>query len=146
MVDVNDRSLEADQRTAQASHDDLGGERGAVELLIGALAGSSLLPFVQAIATKAGEDVYAKIRNGLSRGERKRAEIEIRDAGTVTLVAPEARVVLQLPATMTFAMATLLDTVPLPRQRAGWLRVTWDVGTARWRVDESDEPPMDPRR
>lgn len=118
-----------------------GASRGVTELLIGALAGSALLPFIQAMATRAGEDAYELIRGRLSREGRRRAREEIRAAGTVTVADRGSRVVLQLPRTVDPAMAARLDRVRLPARRTGWLLIRWDAGRAEWLVETRAEPP-----
>jgi hypothetical protein len=115
-------------------------ERGAVDVLIGALTGASLLPFVQAIATKGGEDVYAKIKHALSRRGRRRAKAEIRDVGTVTLTFPDERIVLRVPATMPATAVEQLMQVRLPARRDEWLCVSRDHATSRWVVLACDPP------
>ncbi|HEY6739435.1 MAG TPA: hypothetical protein VI076_11350, partial [Actinopolymorphaceae bacterium] len=120
---------------------DVGENRGVVELLLGALAGSTLLPFVQTIASKAGEDAYTWIVGRLTRRQRKQAESEVREAGTVTIAADDSRVVLQLPVPLTPPMAEKLARVAVPRDRHRWVLVTWDHAASRWLVRESDERP-----
>ncbi len=127
MVDVTDRRDDTD--------------RGATELLIGALAGSTLLPFVQALATKAGEDVYQLIRDRLSRRARRDVQDEIRTEGTVTLTAAAARVVLRLPEQVTSEMALRLENLPLPPYRPGWLLLSWDATQRRWITTALSGPP-----
>jgi hypothetical protein len=127
--------------TDRNSEFDADPDRRAVELLLGVLTGSTLLPFLQAISSKAGEDVYAKIRSRLSRKERSRLKIEMRAAGTVTIAANDTRVILQLPSSLTPDMAVQLDDVRVPATRENWLLVTWDAGRFRWLVHECDEPP-----
>jgi hypothetical protein len=114
--------------------------RGAVELLLGALAGSALLPFVQAMATKAGEDVYGKIRDKLSRRDRKQAKSALRTKGTVTIADDDARLILQLPSTMTASMAARLGDVRVPSPHDGWLLVRWDPSRAEWQAQACDPP------
>ncbi|MFI7024073.1 hypothetical protein ACIBMZ_15310 [Micromonospora sp. NPDC049900] len=115
--------------------------RGVPELLIGALAGSALLPFVQALATKAGEDVYQMIRDRLSRRARRDVRDEIRAEGTVTLTAAAARVVLRLPERVTPEMALRLENLHLPPYRSGWLLLSWDATQRRWVSTGLSGPP-----
>lgn len=119
---------------------DPGNPRGAVELLLGALAGSALLPFVQAIATKAGEDVYGKIRDKLSRRDRKQAKSAMNARGTVTIADPAKRVVLQLPSTMSASMTTRLEDLRVPVVRDTWLLVSWDQAHGEWQWETCDPP------
>lgn len=118
-------------------------ERGPVDILLGALGGAAVLPFVQAIATKGGEDVYAGVKRALSRQARKRAKAEIRDSGTVTLTFPDERLVLCVPARIPAAMAEQLTQVRLPARRDEWLRISADRATSRWIVLACDPPEAD---
>ncbi|WP_143027626.1 hypothetical protein [Lentzea albidocapillata] len=115
-------------------------DRGVLDVLMGAAAGSALLPFVQAIVTKGGEDVYAKIKELLSRPDRKRTKDEIKDSGTVTLFSDDTRVVLRMPSRMTPQMTERLKLVRLPPRGDEWLRVSWDNAKNQWVVRECDPP------
>ncbi|MBB5840943.1 hypothetical protein [Kribbella italica] len=126
-----------------ASDSGPGDPRGAVELLLGALAGSALLPFVQAMATKAGEDVYGKIRDRLSRRHRKQAKAALETKGSVIIADDETRLVLQLPSTTTESMAARLGTVRVPATRDGWLLVRWDPMAGEWQTHRCDPPTTD---
>ncbi|WP_143133638.1 hypothetical protein [Actinoplanes philippinensis] len=116
-------------------------DRGATELILGALAGSVLLPFLQAVATKAGEDAYQAIRDRLPWHSRRKAQAELKDMGVVSLAARDARVVLQLPERVTPVMAARLENVRLPVDRPGWAVVSWDDAQSRWVVEHVSEPP-----
>ncbi|MEV0004157.1 hypothetical protein AB0H28_18005 [Micromonospora sp. NPDC050980] len=116
-------------------------DRGTTELILGALAGSALLPFLQAVATKAGEDAYQAIRDRLPRRGRRGAQAELDDSGVVSLAARDARVVLQLPERVTQVMAARLENVRLPVDRTGWAVVSWDEARSRWVVEHAAEPP-----
>jgi hypothetical protein len=116
-------------------------ERTNTELILSVLAGTTLLPFVQGMFTKAGEDTLSLIRALLRRRSRRQAKAEIRDAGTVTLADPGPRVVLQMPETISPLMALRLGSVRLPVGHDGWLLVRWDAGHALWLVEEIPEPP-----
>ena len=115
-------------------------ERGAADLLVGALTASTLLPFIQAIAAKGGEDVYAKVRRMLSKEQRKRAKVELKDAGIVTIVGADVRVILRMPAKTTAAMIEQLQYVRLPPRQGQWLRVSWDQARSGWLVQECEPP------
>lgn len=113
---------------------ELGAARGVAELLIGALAGSTVLPFIEAIVSNAGQDVYDKIRGRLSRRGRTQVEREIHEGGTVTLVAEDARVVLQMPANLGANDAARLGRLRAPSDRSGWYMVYWDEAQGVWVV------------
>lgn len=100
-----------------------------------------LLPFVQAIASKAGEDVYQLIRGKLSRQGRKLAEAEMREAGVVTLADSHARIILRVPERLSPAMPEQIEDVRIPVPRDGWLLVVWDPALAQWVVHDFPGPP-----
>jgi hypothetical protein len=115
-------------------------ERGVLDVLLGALTGSALLPFLQAIATKSGEDVYAKIKDALPKRHRQRVMAEIKESDTVTLYSADTRIVLRMPAKTTAAMTEQLKQVRLPPRRDEWLRISWDRASSRWVVHKCDPP------
>jgi hypothetical protein len=116
-------------------------ERGVTEVLLGALAGSTLLPFFQAIATKAGEDLYARIRGLLSGKKGERARQALETAGHVTLADPSTATVLRLPAELPPEAAHALRFLVLSPHADGWRLVYWDGVRGSWVVDELDVPP-----
>ena len=119
-----------------------GGERGVGDLLLAVLAGSALAPFVQTLATKTGDDVYAKIKDLLAKRSRKAAN---RPADApIVLVDPELALILQLPPTLTTTQATQLAALRLPAHSPGhWVLVGYDSEAARWRTAMVDQPPPD---
>lgn len=119
-------------------------DRGTTELILGALAGSTLLPFVQEVAKKAGEDVYRLLRDRLSRLSRTKAKAEIAETGAVTLADHKSRVLLQLPERIAPPLAGQLEYVNLPVNRPGWVLVTWDAAQDRWVVEDLPQPPTNP--
>lgn len=107
--------------------------RGAGELLLGILSGSALLPFIQAIATKAGEDVYKKISGLLSRNHQMQAVSELKESGTITLVDSECRVVLRFPAILTSDQFLKIVHIIVPRGDE-WYLVDWSDEQQTWHV------------
>jgi hypothetical protein len=115
--------------------------RGAEEILLGALAGSALMPFLQAIATDAGHGVYTKIRSLLSGNSRTRASSDLEKSGTVTLVDPDRRIVLTLPERLAPEQAASLSNI-LMSTSGDWRLVDWDVENCGWRVTASRRRPL----
>ncbi|HEV7653065.1 MAG TPA: hypothetical protein VGP26_33330 [Actinophytocola sp.] len=106
--------------------------------MLAALAGSALAPFVQAIATKVGEDVYAKIKHLLSRhrGPPPAAGSQI------TLADPATAIVLELPATLGVKDAYGLTNVRLPSLSGSqWLLVRYDSVSRTWTAVPVPTPP-----
>ncbi|MGW0587628.1 hypothetical protein [Streptosporangium sp. NPDC002607] len=116
-------------------------ERGVTEMLLGALAGSALLPFLQAVATKAGEDLYTRIRDLLSGESRERARTSIAEAGHVTLADQGSKTIVRLPADLPADAAAALRALRLPPAEPGWRVVYWDGAHRVWVCHEVDAPP-----
>jgi hypothetical protein len=118
-----------------------GGDRLFGELLLGAVTGSALAPFVQTIATKLGEDVYGKVKDLLARRSREPAEHVPGEA--LTLADPQRAIVIQLPASLTTTEAAGLAEVRLPeRTQAAWVYVRYDPRTGGWQATVVPQPPV----
>lgn len=121
--------------------------RGTADLLLGVLAGSALAPFLQVLATSAGEDVYAKIKELLSRRRRRTSASgadgdAVQGSDVIQLADPERAVVLELPRTLGNVEAAELPTVAVPRRRPGqWVLVRRDTTSRRWQAFAVDAPP-----
>lgn len=113
---------------------------GSVELMLGALVGGAIVPFVQAISTKAGEDAYAAVRRLL--GQRTTMSDE-----DIVLGDRSKKVVLRVPkeALRSSPPETELDlSVGGANSSTGrWQVVTWDPTTNRWSEELLDAPPPD---
>jgi hypothetical protein len=117
-----------------------GGERSVGEFLLAALSGSALAPFVQAVATKTGEDVYGKIRGLLDRRRRRGPEPE--PGKPITLADSARTIVLELPPTLTANDARKLAAVHVPPTAAGrWLLVRHDPVSMTWEAVVIGAPP-----
>jgi hypothetical protein len=117
-----------------------GGDRLYGELLLAAVTGSVLAPFVQAIATKLGEDVHGKLKALLARRSRERAEHV--PGQPITLADPQRAIVIQLPASLTTTEAAGLAEVRLPeRAQAGWVYVRYDPRNGTWQATVVPQPP-----
>jgi hypothetical protein len=112
--------------------------RGTGEVLLAVLTGTALAPFVQAIATKAGEDVYDKIRGLLTR---KHTEPP---AGRIVLADPATRLILRLPPTLPTEEAARIADLRLPRAgRHDWLLVEYREDGSNWTARVVRRPPDD---
>ncbi|MGW6841314.1 hypothetical protein [Streptomyces sp. NPDC054958] len=117
------------------------GRRNLPELLGGLLAASALIPFFQAIVTKAGEETYAKIRSLLSPAQRARIEDGPRQEGVLTIIDPESRVIVRLPESMELRDLQEIGNLKLRWPWTGWLLVSHDG--SGWRISHTDAPPED---
>jgi hypothetical protein len=116
-----------------------GTDRGVGEVLLAMLSGSALAPFVQAIATKAGEDVHNKIKGLLGRHKA-----DPKPGNPITLVDQRRAIVLKLPPTMAVDDAYDLANVRVPPvPPAQYLLVRYDDKSATWRAEAIQAPPAD---
>ncbi|MET7649885.1 hypothetical protein [Streptomyces sp. NPDC005486] len=111
---------------------------GPIEIVLGAVVGAALVPFVQAISTKAGEEAYAAVRKLLGR----RAALGDED---IMLGDRRKKVVLRVPVDALRASPPETG-LGLPdgeaHSSAGrWHVVTWDPTTNRWGEERLDAPP-----
>lgn len=115
-------------------------DRGVGELLLAALTGTALAPFVQAISTKVGQDVYDKIKHLLSR----RRNASPTEGKPITLADPATSIVLELPATLDTKDAYGLAAVRLPSSSgAPWLLIRYDPASRTWTAVPVPTPPSD---
>ncbi|WTO32903.1 hypothetical protein OG399_45520 [Streptomyces achromogenes] len=117
------------------------GTRGAAELLLAALAGSALIPFIQAMATRAGEDLYARVRDLFRSHQRREAERQVATGHHLVLADRQARTILQVPTTISVAEARALARARTVRQDGAWTLVAWDAEHSQWSVRTVQDPP-----
>jgi hypothetical protein len=102
--------------------------------------GSALAPFVQAIATKLGEDVYGKVKDLLARRSRK--PTEHMPGESLTLADPQRAIVIEFPASLSIAEVASLAEVRVPeRTKAGWVYVRYDPQIGMWHAVVVPQPP-----
>jgi hypothetical protein len=123
-----------------------GAERDGGALLTGVLVGSALGPFIQALATRLGDDVYAKIGDLLRRrrsgGAIASPEPHARTDGTVVLADPQQTIAIRLPWQLTPEQARELAWVRLPISEPGqWLLVQRTADGAEWQIVAGARPP-----
>ncbi|WP_250006836.1 hypothetical protein [Actinoplanes sp. M2I2] len=125
--------------TPEPGHGDV---RGGGDLLLGLLTGSALAPFVQALATKAGEDVYAKIRALL--GRRRAAAPPPEPQAPVVLADSGVRVVLRVPATLAGGTVAGLPAVRVPLDAGDqWVLVEYVPDSDAWITRVISGPPQE---
>lgn len=117
-----------------------GGERSTLlELIPMVVTTAALQPFVQAIATRAGEEVWPKIA-GLVR-PRRRAEIDERldEADLIEIVAQDRRLIIKMPKRLPADAARhLRDVVATLQEADGCFRVSYDAATRTWEITPAD--------
>lgn len=118
---------------------------GLFDLVTVGLTTALLQPFVQALATKAGEDVWPKIA-ALVRRERAEPPEETREhilaAELLEVVVQDRRLVLVLPKQIPSEAVTHLRQLQETLHGAdGWLRVTYDAAACTWEISPLPEGP-----
>jgi YD repeat-containing protein len=109
-------------------------------LAVTAVTTATLLPFVQTIATKAGEEVWPKIA-GLIRPERRAAITKrLADADLVELVAQDRHLIITLPKRLSAEAARhLRDVVDTLQDADGWYRLSYDAASRSWEIVRADD-------
>lgn len=128
--------------TAAESADGAGPTRSVGMLLGTLLAGSVLLPTLQQLAAKAGEDLYGWLRHSLPGRQARAAEERLLNDGQVALVDPARRVVFQLPADLSEREAAVILRLRLPATDPDtWLLVRKDYARRVWVIETTAGPP-----
>lgn len=112
-------------------------------LLLTWLAGTTLAPFIQAIATKGGEELYSRLRRLFRPTDRDRAERQIRTKRELILVDESTRAILRVPTAIHATEAHALVAIRAPERDDGWVVVAWDEKVSRWSIGRVDTPPPD---
>jgi hypothetical protein len=135
-----DRAVSTPSPANDAPRPGADADRGVGEILLTALTCSALVPFIQAIATKTGEDVYAKIRHLLKGRREVRPDAE----NTIVLVDRKTATVLEIPSHLSEKDARRLATVPMPSVPAShWLCIRYDPASRSWTATPVTAPSPD---
>src|SRR5258708_15428469 len=133
-------------RSSSVGRDEPGAMYGPV---LGALAGSGLLPLLQAISTKAEEDLYEAIRERVARSHRRRSNGVLQALpadDSIVLADPVTRVAVRLPAHRTPSPGTI-EKAPRPAASGTkgsggrWWLITWDADSAPGVAQNVDRRP-----
>ncbi|MFF3275857.1 hypothetical protein ACFYWU_33700 [Streptomyces chrestomyceticus] len=118
-----------------------GDERTSIlELAATAVTTAMLLPFLQALATKAGDDVWPKIRDLVRPGQRDDIEQSLADTQVLELVAADRRMIITMPQRMSAETAHgLQGVVRALTDIGGYYRVRYDAPTGTWDVTPAND-------
>lgn len=138
------------QRTAAHCWEcDLSGtdDRTAIpELVAIAVTTAALQPFVHAIATKAGEEVWPKVAHMIRPKRRRRAVGErLADADLLRIVARDRRLTITMPKRLSAdASQHLRDVIATLQEVDGRFHLSYDPASRTWDIASADdEPPED---
>ena len=112
--------------------------RGISDVFIGALAGSALVPFIEAFVGRAGEEFYNSVR---SRFTKKTDQQIVERTGSVPLADQAIRTVIRLPINLTPEESAALAALRLPPQTTAWRIIYWDSANRVWTVQDQDDEP-----
>lgn len=123
------------------------GYGGAQDALLGAVAAVTLIPFLQAFATKTGEDMYAWIRERGWRRDRRKLKRQ-RQQGMIYLADPERRVLISFPSDLSPGLVATaaweIEPVgPGEAPRAEWVGIAWDPAANDWTKIPFVSPPRE---
>jgi hypothetical protein len=118
-----------------------GPTRSVGALVITFLAGSVLLPVLQGMAGRAGENLYAWVRRILPGGRSGAAEERLLNDGQIDLVDTTRRMIFQLPADLSDREAAAILHLRLPTSGDAWLLVRKDYARRIWVIETADGDP-----
>jgi hypothetical protein len=118
-----------------------GPTRSIGELVLTFMAGSVLLPVLQGMAGKAGEDLYGWVRRILPGKRAEAAEEQLVSEGQIALVDRARRMVFELPADLSGREAAAILNLRLPTADDAWLLVKKDYARRVWVIEPVDGPP-----
>ncbi|MFD3580500.1 hypothetical protein [Streptomyces sp. NPDC058644] len=133
------------ERCWECDFGDQADRNGLFDLVTVGLTTALLQPFVQALATKAGEDVWPKIASLVRREQAEPPEetrAHVAAAELLEVVVQDRRLVLLLPKHLPAeAVAQLRQLQETLRGADGWLRVAYDAATCTWEISPLPEGP-----
>lgn len=119
---------------------DSGDRGGFLELATTAVATATLLPFVQAIATKTGEAVWPKIAGLVRPGRREAIGERLPDADLIELIARDRRLIITMPKRLSAeASRHLRDVVATLEKADGCFRLSYDAASRSWEITPADD-------
>lgn len=101
---------------------------------------AALLPFVQAITTKAGEEIWPKIAGLIRPGRREAIGERLADADLIELVAQDRRLIITMPKRLSAeASRHLRDVVATLQEVDGCFRLSYDAASRSWEIAPADD-------
>ncbi|MDT0485378.1 MULTISPECIES: hypothetical protein [Streptomyces] len=118
-----------------------GPTRSIEALVMTFMAGSVLLPVLQGMAGKVGEDLYGWVRRILPGKRAEAAEEQLMSDGQIALVDRARRMIFELPADLSGREAAAILNLRLPTADDAWLLVKKDYARHVWVIETVDSPP-----
>jgi hypothetical protein len=113
---------------------------GFLELAATAVTTATLLPFVQAIAAKAGEDVWSKIATLIRPGRREAISERLAGADLIELVARDRHLIITMPKRLSSeATRHLRDVVATLQDADGCFRISYDAASRSWEITPAND-------
>ena len=118
------------------------------DVIEAAVLSSALVPFVQALAAKSADDVYASLRRLIFRRRPRGHRSAPKAASTISVADKYSKLILQLPPSLDGDMQESLHRLLESLTRcpadpgARWLQIYWATGkTSNWNVNLINEVP-----
>ncbi|GAA3784946.1 hypothetical protein GCM10023083_21310 [Streptomyces phyllanthi] len=116
------------------------GERvGFLDLVTMVVITAAVQPFVQAIASKAGEEVWPKIADLLRPGRREEVGQGLAEAELLEIAARDGRLVIRMPKRLPVEAARdLRDVVATLEEADGTFEISYDAASRSWDIAPTD--------
>ncbi|MFI6278492.1 hypothetical protein [Streptomyces sp. NPDC050988] len=116
------------------------GERiGFLDLATAVVTTAALQPFVSAIATKAGEEVWPKIAGLVRPGRREEIDASLADTELLEIVTGDGRLVIKMPKRLPAQAARdLRDVLAMLEEADGRFRISYDAASRSWDITRAD--------
>ncbi|WP_406729444.1 hypothetical protein WJ438_39890 [Streptomyces sp. GD-15H] len=108
---------------------------GVLDLATAVVTTAALQPFLSAIATKAGDEVWPKIAGLVRPGRREEADAGLAEAERLEIIAREGRLVIRMPKRLPpEAARDLRDVVAALEEADGCFRISYDAASRSWDI------------
>lgn len=124
---------------------DSGARIGLLDLVATVVVTAAVQPFVQAIASKAGEEVWPKIAGLVRPGRREELRQGVEETDLLEIAALDGRLAISMPKRLPpEAARDLRDVVATLQEADGSFRISYDAPSRSWQIAQAD-PGQAPR-
>lgn len=116
------------------------GNRSLGDVIVTTMTTVTLLPFLQAIATRAGEQVPALLR----RLWQKMFDSPAVDTDVADVIVPDRQLIIRMPQQLSAkGVRRLSKIIASPAQLEGWREVSYVADSHSWQIVPTDPPAPD---
>nr|WP_159059575.1 hypothetical protein [Streptomyces antibioticus] len=118
---------------------DSGARIGVLDLVATVVVTAAVQPFVQAIASKAGEEVWPKIAGLVRPGRREELGQGVEESDLLEIAALDGRLAISMPKRLPpEAARDLRDVVATLQEADGNFRISYDAPSRSWQIAQAD--------